>query len=85
MECWLPKGQRVRYNRWRAYDQPLAAHSTQRRYIGEIIFETRCKVRYYQITKGSTANPDKADSWFIMTNLTGNIILSVGSQYTPRT
>ncbi|SRR5579883_791100 len=81
----MPTGQRVRYHRWRAYDQPLADHPTQRRYIREIIFGTRCSVRYYQITKGSTDNPDKADSWFIMTNLTGNISLSVGSQYTLRT
>lgn len=81
----LPKGQRVRYNRWRAYDQPLAEHPTQRRYIREIIFGSRRHVRYYQITKGSTDDPDKADSWFIMTNLAGDILLSVGSQYTLRT
>jgi hypothetical protein len=42
-------------------------------------------VRYYQITKGSTDHPDKADSWCIMTNLPGDIILSVGSEYTLRT
>jgi SRSO17 transposase len=81
----LPKGQRVRYNRWRAYDQPLDEHPTQRRYIREIIFGTRRSVRFYQITKGSTDAPDKVDTWFIMTNLTGDIILSVGSQYTLRT
>lgn len=81
----MPKGQRVRYNRWHPYDQPLAEHPTQRRYIREIIFGTRRSVRFYQITKGSTDEPDKADSWFIMTNLTGDIIRSVGSQYTLRT
>lgn len=79
------KGQRVRYNRWRAYDQPLVDHPTQRRYIREIIFGKRRPVRYFQITKGSTDNPDQADSWFIMTNLPGDIISSVGSQYTLRT
>jgi SRSO17 transposase len=81
----MPKGQRVRYNRWHPYDQPLAEHPTQRRYIREIIFGTRRSVRFYQITKGSTDEPDKADSWFIMTNLTGDIIRSVASQYTLRT
>lgn len=79
------QGQRVRYNRWRAYDQPLAEHPTQHRYIREIIFGTRRSVRFYQIAKGSTANPDQAESWFIMTNLVGDILLSVGSQYTLRT
>jgi SRSO17 transposase len=77
-------GQRIRYNRWHAYDQPLEGHPTQRRYIREIIFGHRRKVRYYQITKGSTDSPDKADSWFIMTHLTGDILLSVGRQYRLR-
>lgn len=80
----MPQGQRVRYNRWHAYDQPLAEHPTQRRYIREIIFGQRRAIRYYQITKGSTDHPDQADSWFIMTNLAGDILLSVGSQYTLR-
>ena len=41
-------------------------------------------MRYYQITKGSTDNPDRADSWFIMTNLTGEILLSIATQYSLR-
>jgi len=81
----MTKGQRVRYNRWRAYNQPLVERPTECRYLREIIFGHRREVRYYQITKGSTDTPDKADSWFIMTNLEGDIILSVGSQYTLRT
>ncbi|MBD2124212.1 MULTISPECIES: hypothetical protein [Trichocoleus] len=81
----MPKGQRVRYNRRHAYDQPLAERPTQRRYIREIIFGQRRPIRYYQITKGSTDHPDRADSWFIMTNLAGDVLLSVGRQYTLRT
>lgn len=80
----MAKGQRVRYNRWRAYNQPLSKHPSERRYIREIIFGHRRKVRYYQITKGSTDNPDRADSWFIMTNLTGEILLSIATQYSLR-
>jgi SRSO17 transposase len=80
----MTKGQRVRYNRWRAYEQPLSERSSERRYIREIIFGHRRKVRYYQITKGSTEEPDKADSWFIMTNLGGDILLSVATQYSLR-
>lgn len=79
------KGQRVRYNCWHAYDQPLSNHPSERRPIREIIFGHRRKVRYYQITKGSTDTPDKADSWFIMTNLSGDILLSVATQYSLRT
>lgn len=80
----MAKGQRVRYNRWHAYDQPLSEHPSERRYIREIIFGHRRQVRYYQITKGSTEEPDKADSWFIMTNLSGDILLSVATQYSLR-
>jgi SRSO17 transposase len=80
----MTQGQRVRYNRWRAYEQPLSERPSERRYIREIIFGHRRKVRYYQITKGSTDNPDKADSWFIMTNLGGDILLSVATQYSLR-
>jgi SRSO17 transposase len=81
----MPAGAKVRYTRWHAYDQPLEKHPTQRRYIREIIFGQRRKVRYYQITKGSTDNPDKVDSWYIMTNLPGEIIATVGSDYSFRT
>ncbi len=81
---WMPKGQQVRYNQWHAYDQPLASRPQERRYIREIIFGKRCAVRYYQITKGSTDNPDKADSWFIMTNLPGDMIWSCLKQVWDR-
>lgn len=77
-------GQRVRYNRWRAYDQPLVGHPAQRRHIREIIFGQRRSTRYFQITKGATENPDKADSWFIMTDLPGDILRLPGL-YTLRT
>ncbi|MCU0526544.1 MAG: hypothetical protein MUF72_17160 [Elainella sp. Prado103] len=50
----MPQDQRVRYNRWRAYDPPLAQPPNQRRYIREMIFGKRRTVRSYQITKGST-------------------------------
>ena len=77
-------GQRVRYNRWRAYDQALVGHPTERRYIREIIFGARRKTRYFQITKGATQQPDRADSWFIRTNLPGDILRLPGL-YTLRT
>jgi hypothetical protein len=51
----------------------------------EMIFGQRRTVRYFQITKGSTDNPDKVDSWSIMTNLTGDLPLTTGADYTLRT
>lgn len=77
-------GHRICYNRWRAYDQPLANHPTQRRYIREIIFGERAEVSYFQITKGATDDPEHCDRWSIMTNLPGKIILTVGRQYSWR-
>lgn len=62
----MTKGQRLRYNRWHPDDQPLSEHPTQRRYIREIIFGHRRRVRYYKIIKGSTEEPERADSWFII-------------------
>lgn len=76
-------GQRLRYNSWRAYQQNLSHRQPERRYIREIIFGKRRTIRYYEITKSDTKNP-KSDTWFIMTNLPGNIQLVVGNLYSLR-
>lgn len=76
-------GQRVRYNSWRAYQQSLSHRQPERRYIREIIFGKRRTIRYYEITKNDTKNP-KSDTWFIMTNLPGNIQLVIGHLYSLR-
>ena len=79
----IAPGQRVRYNTWRAYQQNLSHHQPERRYIREIIFGKRRSIRYYEITKSDTKDP-KADPWFIMTNLPGNIQLTIGNLYSLR-
>ena len=70
---WLPPGQRVRYNRFRAFEQPLAHHAPEKRFIREIIFGKRRARRYFQITKGTVANA-QADSWYIMTNIPDDLL-----------
>jgi SRSO17 transposase len=77
---WLPPGQRVRYNRWHAYEQSLSHRQPEKRFIREIIFGKRRQIRYYEITKGDMVEPD-ADTWFIMTNLPGKIHHIVGNLY----
>lgn len=77
-------GQQVRYNRWRAYQQPLSHRQSEPRFIREIVFGQRRSIRYYQITKGSTPDPTGDNSWYIMTNLTGNIQLEVAQLYSLR-
>lgn len=75
-------GQRVRYNSWRAYQQKLSHRQPENRYIREIIFGKRRIIRYYELTKSETKEPE--DTWFIMTNLPGNIQLVVGNLYSLR-
>lgn len=76
-------GQKLRYNRWRAYKQALSHRQPESRYIREIIFGTRRSSRYYEITKNDTTAAGE-DTWFIMTNLPGNIQLVVGNLYSLR-
>ncbi len=74
----------MRYNSWRAIEQKLSHRQSEQRFIREIIFGQRGAIRYYQITKGSTPNPEPKDTWFIMTNLPGNIQLVVAQLYSLR-
>lgn len=77
-------GQRVRYNQWKAYQQPLSHRKSEPRFIREIIFGKRRPIRYYQITKGDIPDPNGDNSWYIMTNLEGKIQLVVAQLYSLR-
>ena len=81
---WLLPGQRVRHNRWRAYEQKLSHRQAEQRFIREIIFGKRHPIRYYQISKSSDSNPKSEDTWFIMMNLLGNIQIKVAQLYSLR-
>lgn len=80
----MAPGAKKRYNQWRAYQQKLSKKKTETRYIREIIFGKRRKVRYYQISKKNVTDPLGEDSWYVMTNLSGNIILEVAPLYSLR-
>ena len=41
---WLPQGQKVRHNKWRAYDRIFSDGTKEKRYIREIIFGQRCQI-----------------------------------------
>lgn len=81
---WMMPGERLRYNRWRSYNQKLSHRQVEHRLIREIVFGKRRSLRYYQITKGTTPDPTGDDSWYIMTNLPGNIQLQVAQLYSLR-
>jgi hypothetical protein len=57
---------------------------TETRYIREIIFGRRRTSRYYQISKKDAPDPSGDESWYIMTNLEGQIQKQVGGLYSLR-
>ena len=80
----MPPGSRKRYNRWQAYQQTLSHRPAATRYIREIIFGQRRRVRYYQISKINTPDPTGDESWYIMTNLSTDLSLNVAQLYSLR-
>lgn len=80
----MPPGQKVRYNRWRAYTQALSHHPPETRYIREIIFGKVRSHRYYEISKTSNPTANPLETWFIMTNLPKSWQLELGKRYSLR-
>ncbi len=78
---WVAPGQTVRYNTWKLYQQKLSHPQAESRFIREIIFGKRHRLRYYQITKDDTPHPTGDNRWYIMTNLEGEIQLVVTQFY----
>jgi SRSO17 transposase len=80
----MPQGQKVRYNRWRAYTQALSHRPPETRYIREIVFGTVRWVRYYEISKTDSPTTSPLETWFIMTNLPKSWQLQLGKRYSLR-
>lgn len=80
----MPPGSRKRYNRWKAYDQELSHRQNQTRYLREIIFGKRRRLRYYQISKSDIPDPKGDESWYVMTNLSVEFQLNVAQLYSFR-
>jgi SRSO17 transposase len=81
---WLPPGQRVRYTNWRAFERIFSNGDHQTRYIREIVFGQRGRIRYYHLTTDPQTLPPES-TWYIMTNLEGKIQKTVGNTYGLRT
>jgi len=58
-----------------AYEQRLSHRESEQRFIREIILANAVPLRYFQITKGDSPDPQGDDSWYIMVNLQGRIEL----------
>lgn len=81
---WLRHWERVRFSTWKSFDRVFSDGEQEIRYIREIIYGKRRKIRYYQITTDPPELPEES-TWFVMTNLEGNIYKEVGNVYGMRT
>ena len=79
----LPAGQRVRYNRWRAFERVFSNGEQETRYIREIIFGKRVAIQYWQITTDPETLP-KNCTWYVMTKIARLKYKQVGNFYELR-
>jgi SRSO17 transposase len=80
---WLPKGQRVRVNKWRGFEHQRWDGKTEKRYIREIIFGRRRARQDWEITTDSETVPE-ASTWIVMTKVPNLKYQDVGKIYQIR-
>ncbi len=80
----MPPGARVRYTGWKKFDRVFSNGKLEERFIREIVFGQRRTVRFCEITTDKITVPENT-TWHIMTDLLGDIQLSVGNTYGLRT
>ena len=83
-EVWLPREAKVRANRWRKFEQIRWDGKKEDRYIREIIYGKRMKVRYWEITRDKE-NVTQEETWFVMTRIPEIKYKEVGDIYGVRT
>jgi SRSO17 transposase len=49
---WMPKGARVRANKWKKFTRTMSEGKEEERYIREIIFGRKRRRRYWEMTTG---------------------------------
>lgn len=81
---WLPKGQKVRANKWRKFERVFSDESTEVRYIREIIFGKRRQQQFWQITTDIETLPDNS-TWYVMTYIPGVKYKEIGNLFGIRT
>ena len=80
---WLPKGQKVRANKWRAFQNIRWDGKEETRYIREVIYGKRRTIQYWQITTDKETIADES-AWFVMTKITNLKYKEVGAIYKVR-
>jgi SRSO17 transposase len=76
--------QRVRRNRWHTFNRIHSDGEREKRYIREIIFGKRRKLRYWEITTDKETIPEET-TWYVMTKIECLSVEEVGNIYGERT
>ncbi len=80
---WLPKGSRVRVNKWRKFDHKTWNGKHENRYIREIVYGKKGLVRYWEI-KTEEEKKEEKNGWFVMTKIPFIKYKEVGEIYGVR-
>ncbi|NES00569.1 MAG: IS701 family transposase [Symploca sp. SIO1B1] len=80
---WLPQEQKVRANKWRAFEHRRWDGKTEKRYIREIIYGRRRPKQYWEITTDDETVPAES-TWFVMTKISQVKYKKVGNIYKIR-
>lgn len=77
---WLPKGQRVRQNRWRKFHRIFSDGTQEIRFIREIVFGKKGYRRYWEVTTDPETLPNNS-TWYVMTEIPEISYKDVGNLY----
>jgi len=80
----MPSEQRVRTNRWKAFDRTFSNGKSETRYLQEIVFGKRRDWRYWTITTDPAKLPENS-TWYVMSHLTKPLDKEVGNLYGLKT
>lgn len=81
---WLAAGQGVMANKWCKFERTFSNQKSENRYIREIIYGKKRAVTYWEITTDPETMPENS-TFFVMTNLQGNLKKILGDLYGLRT
>lgn len=77
---WLPEEANVTSGEWQRFYRIFTNGTIEYRYIQEIRFGERKPVTYWKITTNPETEP-KNQTWYVMTNVTGEIEQKLGNLY----
>ena len=76
----LLPSQKVTHGEWQKFYRIFTDGTVEYRYLREILFGSRKLVTFWQITT-DTQNLPKTQTWYVMTNLQGDVVQKLGNLY----